>query len=321
MRGLRNTEGGTMPFSDLENFKVLAEKLNFTNAAKALFMSQPSLSKSISRLEERLGFSLFNRSTREVELTASGRSFYKDTVELLDLYEQAVSRARAQSKHLGAPVRVGGHFANPRIYGIHDMTRSLLAAEGAPFDVLTDDRHVGSIERKPGLDDPFNDALDGVNDVNLLYCSSKVAHSRLVLSEPLFSEELGIFVPRGSDLAHKEKIRLADLAGHCIIRTTTYGTFSQAVEDILETHSIEFRTRTRVVDSMGDLMQCRSNDEVIMLAKSMANLVPATREPAFVQLSCTDEDARVSIVATYLPEKLTPSVERYVEAAQRIARQ
>ena len=86
-----------MPFSDLENFKVLAEKLNFTNAAKALFMSQPSLSKSIGRLEDRLGFSLFDRNTREVELTAAGRSFYKDTIELLDLYEQAVTRARAQS--------------------------------------------------------------------------------------------------------------------------------------------------------------------------------------------------------------------------------
>lgn len=310
-----------MPFSDLENFKVLAEKLNFTNAAKALFMSQPSLSKSISRLEDRLGFSLFNRNTREVELTASGRSFYKDTVELLDLYEQAVTRARAHSKHLEAPVRVGGHFANPRIYAIHDMARSLLVSEGAPFDILTNDRHVGSIERKPGLDDPFNDALDGIDDVNLLYCSSGVAQSELVISEPLFSEELGIFVPQGSSLAQREKIRLADLAGHCIIRTTTYGTFSRAVEELLVKHGIEFRTRTRVVDSMGDLMQCRSNDEVIMLAKSMANLVPATRESSFAQLVCTDEDARVPIVAAYLPNKLTPSVERYVEAVQRVARQ
>ena len=79
-----------MPFTDLNNFRVLAEKLNFTTAAKALYMSQPSLSKSISRLESHLGFPLFERSTREVRLTPAGQSFYKDTVELIDLYEQAV---------------------------------------------------------------------------------------------------------------------------------------------------------------------------------------------------------------------------------------
>lgn len=173
-----------MPFSDLENFKMLAEKLNFTVAAKALFMSQPSLSKSIGRLEDRLGFSLFDRNTREVELTAAGRSFYKDTIELLDLYEQAVVRARTQSKRLDATVRVGGHFANPQIYSAHDMARSLLIAENAPFEVATDARHVGSIERKPGLDDPFDDALAGVDDVNLLYCNREVAGSGLVVSEP-----------------------------------------------------------------------------------------------------------------------------------------
>lgn len=309
-----------MPFSDLENFKMLAEKLNFTGAAKALFMSQPSLSKSIGRLEDRLGFSLFDRNTREVELTAAGRSFYKDTVELLDLYEQAVARARAQSKRSGASIRVGGHFANPRIYSVHDMARSLLLADNAPFEVITDARHVGSIERKPGLDDPFEDALAGVDDVSLLYCSNGVAVSGLVVSEPLFSEQFVAFVPRGSDLAGMGRIHLADLAGHCLIRTTTYRTFARAVEDALERHGVEFRTRTRVVDSMGDLMQHRSDDEVIVLAKSMANLVPATAGSAFVQLDCVDYDACVHVVAAYLPERNSPQVARYLEAAQAVTR-
>ncbi len=310
-----------MPFSDLENFKVLAEKLNFTNAAKALFMSQPSLSKSIGRLEDRLGFSLFDRNTREVELTAAGRSFYKDTIELLDLYEQAVNRARAQSKRSSASVKVGGHFANPRIYAVHDMARSRLAVEGAAFEVITDARHVGSIERKPGLDDPFDDALAGTDDVSLLYGSSEVTGSGLQVSEPLFQERFVAFVPRGSDLADRGTICLADLAGHCIIRTTTYHTFACAVEDALNGRGIEFRTRTRVADSMGDLMQHRSNDEVIVLAKSMANLVPATAESLFAQLDCSDEDAYVNVVAAYLPERYNPHVAQYLEAVRGVTRE
>lgn len=297
---------------------MLAEKLNFTSAAKALYMSQPSLSKSINRLEGKLGFSLFTRNTREVELTAAGRSFYKDTVELLDLYEQAVERARTHSKRSSASIKVGGHFANPRIYTAHDMARNLLAAENAPFEVITNTLHVGSIERTPGLDDPFDDALAGVDDINLLYCSSEVASSDLVLTEPLFFEHLKAFIPHESDLAQKDGIRFADLADHCIIRTTTYRTFARAVEDILMRHGIEYRTRTRVADSMGDLMQYRSNDEVIILVQSMANLVPPTAVQQFIQLDCIDDDACVAVVAAHLPERDSPQVAQYLGAIRSI---
>ncbi len=306
-----------MPFSDLQNFKVLAEKLNFTNAAKALFMSQPALSKSISRLEDHLGFSLFDRSTREVELTPAGQSFYKDTVELLDLYDQAVRRARAQSERSSALLKVGGHFANPRIYAAHDAARSRLVSENAPFEIATNARHVGSIERKPGLEDPLDDALAGVDDVNLLYRSSEIDASPLE-TVPLFREPLAIFVPRGSDLADRGSVGLADLADHCVIRTTTYRTFACGVEDILDGKGIETRTRTRVVDSMGDLMQPRSNSEVFILTKSMVHLVPATAEASFARLECSDEDAFIDVVAAYLPEKRTPQVDRYLETVQNV---
>lgn len=306
-----------MPFSDLENFKVLAEKLSFTNAAKALFMSQPALSKSIGRLESHLGFALFERSTREVELTHAGRSFYKDVIELLDLYDQAVKRARAQSKHAATSIRVGGHFANPRIYAAHDAARSRLAAEGAPFEVITDARHVGSIERKPGLDDPLDDALEGVDDVNLIYRSSEVDASPLVVI-PLFRETLSVFVPQDSNLAGKDSVSLENLADHCVVRTTTYRTFARRTTDILEQKGIPFRTRTRVVDSMGDLMRYRSSDEVIILATSMAHLVPSVPETPFIQLACTDADAYVEVAATYLPERFNQQVECYVKTVQEV---
>lgn len=306
-----------MPFSDLQNFKVLAEKLNFTNAAKALFISQPALSKSIGRLEGRLGFSLFDRSTREVELTPAGQSFYKDTVELLDLYDQAVRRARAQSRHPSALLRAGGHFANPRVYAAHDAARSRLSAEGAPFEIATNARHVGSIERKPGLEDPLDDALAGVDDVNLLYRSGEVDASPLV-TVPLFRERLAVFVPRGSDLAGRGSVGLAELAGHCIVRATTYRTFARGVEDILERRGVETRTRTRVVDSMGDLMRVRSNSDVVVVVKSMAHLVPSSAETSFVQLDCPDEDACIDVVAAYLPERRSPQIDRYLEAVQAV---
>ena len=52
-----------MNSTNLEYFVTLAEELNFTQAARKLYISQQALSKMISKLEEKLGIALFDRST------------------------------------------------------------------------------------------------------------------------------------------------------------------------------------------------------------------------------------------------------------------
>jgi DNA-binding transcriptional LysR family regulator len=61
--------------NEMRNFCVTAECLNFTTAAKFLYIEQPALSKQISRLEEELGVKLFHRTTRRVSLTPAGEAF------------------------------------------------------------------------------------------------------------------------------------------------------------------------------------------------------------------------------------------------------
>ena len=65
-----------MLFHEIECFIMLAECLNFSVASSKLYISQPSLSKTITTMEDELGFKLFLRSTRKVELTDDGRRFY-----------------------------------------------------------------------------------------------------------------------------------------------------------------------------------------------------------------------------------------------------
>lgn len=59
----------------LEYFLAVAESLHFTNAAQALFVTQPTLSHQIAQLETRLGFPLLNRVGKKVTLTEAGRLF------------------------------------------------------------------------------------------------------------------------------------------------------------------------------------------------------------------------------------------------------
>lgn len=82
---------------------VLAQRLNFTQAADDLFMAQPALSRLISALEKELDLQLFYRNSRSVALTPAGTVFFKKCPKILDEYRGSVVAARlAQEGYRGS---------------------------------------------------------------------------------------------------------------------------------------------------------------------------------------------------------------------------
>ena len=82
-----------MTLNQLECFSVLAQRLNFTQAADDLFMSQPALSRTISAREGELGVRLFDRNSRSVALTPAGRAFYQESPSILRSFRNSVNAA------------------------------------------------------------------------------------------------------------------------------------------------------------------------------------------------------------------------------------
>ncbi|MFJ8142829.1 LysR family transcriptional regulator [Streptomyces sp. NPDC096013] len=76
-------------------FTVVAEHLNFHRAADALHLAQPSLSRQIQRLEERMGVRLLDRTKQGSHLTEAGRIFLPQAHALLHSARQAVATTRA----------------------------------------------------------------------------------------------------------------------------------------------------------------------------------------------------------------------------------
>lgn len=79
----------------LQCFLLLKEQLNFTKTAKAMGISQPTLSRIIAGLEQETGVPLFMRSKHGICLTMAGQEFAVCAHEIVREYESAFSRARS----------------------------------------------------------------------------------------------------------------------------------------------------------------------------------------------------------------------------------
>ncbi len=100
-------------FSDIVAFVRVVEAHSFVAAAQTLGMSPSAISKAVTRLEERLGARLLNRTTRSLSLTDLGTNFYdraRDALGQLDMAESEVSESRGVPRgrlRVDVPVSLG----------------------------------------------------------------------------------------------------------------------------------------------------------------------------------------------------------------------
>lgn len=84
------------------------KKGSFTKAAKNLYISQPSLSAAISRLENDLGFRIFDRSTVPCSLTPQGRIYIESIEEIIEIENNMHRKIKNYSDDYNSSLSVGG---------------------------------------------------------------------------------------------------------------------------------------------------------------------------------------------------------------------
>ena len=109
-----NAQGGILLLSQqLQVFLQVVDCGSFSKAAKQLFVTPASVMKHMNTLESRLGVTLLKRSNQGIELTAAGKSLYKDGKKLLAFAENAAARAKKAEHTEGITIRVGSSLLNP----------------------------------------------------------------------------------------------------------------------------------------------------------------------------------------------------------------
>lgn len=96
-----------MELTYLYYFKVIAEKENMSRAAETLHVSQPALSKTISKLETSLGVTLFERKKGRISLSPIGQEFYRQVARAFDCISEGQRIIDAYKKSSSSMVTIG----------------------------------------------------------------------------------------------------------------------------------------------------------------------------------------------------------------------
>lgn len=145
---MTDDERHTFEMRQLLYFEVAAEELNLHRASERLLISQPPLSRQIKALEEKLGFNLFKRHTRGLELTEEGRKVMRQIKPLVDLYRNTCADLSAMSRVSDKAIRVGftTAFEQGRFTAIEQILREFFP-EGLALSRQTSPRLVREVEQ------------------------------------------------------------------------------------------------------------------------------------------------------------------------------
>ena len=191
-----------MNLQQLYYFRKLAEVQHYTKAAKALYITQPSLSDSIASLEHELSVSLFQKKGRGVQLTKYGQEFYEYVNQALGILEHGIAIMKEKSDSVTGTIDIG---CIPTLLGDFLPNALDLYHEKCPqvsFNIF----HEKSIPVAEGVS-------SGTYDIGL--CSMVENKDDLVFV-PITYQELVVIVRNDHPLAVHDSIELTALKGYML---------------------------------------------------------------------------------------------------------
>lgn len=189
-----------MNLQQLEYFKVISETKNFTTASNILSITQPALSKAISKLEEELEVQLFEREGRNIKITKYGQVFLKYAESALNDIERGIEKIHDMKSNndkiisIGSTYCIGATFIPfliSKFINTHIQTRFNFKNESTE-EIFKDLKH-------QRIDLGFFDSIENINK----YPGIETALVK--------KEEYVLIVPKNHHLANKEEVELKEL--------------------------------------------------------------------------------------------------------------
>ena len=171
---------------DMETFVHVVDTGSFSATARLLKVGQPSVSKTIAQLEQRLGVSLLNRTTRGLMPTEAGQRFYERARIAIEDADDAENAARGAGAGLSGRLRVSATITFARLCVIPLLKPFLKQHPDLDIDFILDDKTI----------DLLGNGIDVALRMGALPDSGMTARKigcsrRMVVATPSFLAEAG----------------------------------------------------------------------------------------------------------------------------------
>lgn len=196
---------GWMELQQMRYAVALAEERSFTRAAERCFVVQSALSHQIKALERELGVQLVARTSRRVELTAAGEAFVAAAREALQAADRAVVDAAAADGQVRGTLTIGV-IPTVTAVDIPLVLANFYAAHPAVQVRL----------RSGGSEQFVSDLRAGHLDAAFLGLAESTPPHGVCVRE-LSRESLVAALPASHRLAHRKRLKLADLAAEAFV--------------------------------------------------------------------------------------------------------
>lgn len=192
-----------MTLNQIYYFQTVARYENYRKAAEELYISQPSLSRSIASLESELGVLLFEKNGRGVNLTKGGKFFLEYADRIIDECEIAKNKMKEMASD-GGKIDIGYVFPLASHYIPHNVRDFLNKKENKNVTFNFFQNHTSAIAKK---------VRSGELDVGFGGYIDKEEFEFF----PVLSEEMVLITPKGHELESHKKVSIQELRNYPVI--------------------------------------------------------------------------------------------------------
>lgn len=190
-----------MDLKQLRYFIEVANTRNLTHAAENLFLTQPTLSRTIKLMEQEIGHKLFHYRNKQMLLSRHGQLLYDESKKILNDVEDLYKKLQNLDQETNSVIRIGMATLFS-IQFMHQISMFIAKHYETKLEII----QKGSIQIQRML---ANDEID-VGLVSLPnYFSNSISISRLDTTTSGYN--VYVVMSNKNDLAHKESVKFSDL--------------------------------------------------------------------------------------------------------------
>jgi len=240
---------------------TVANKKSFSKAAERLYITQPTLSQQIKKLEEELGFLIFARSTRAFSLTPEGEQFLQLSAPLLSAYDALISGLEIMRGNQETTIRLGLFPTFTHLNIFEKIHRFQSDYPNVKLNL--------QIERSAGLIDlllhnEIDVAIANITDAQMLSMKS-------ILEASVFSQDcLHAIICKANPLAAKNTLSLNELEKERIIMLNKHSSVRIQMENAFRTVGIRASCIHECPDIQSMIGLICSNEAIGFLSSKIA---------------------------------------------------